>query len=295
MGVAAAIVPEPLRDAEDLRSYIDAYWLKDHVLARDPRMLAFTYATPWVDRSVFPAGLSVLGAYAPDGRLVGFLGAITAPYPRPVSYWLALWHVLPELKGTGMGGLLLRRMQELAEQRDGWIGTFGAGPEALPVYLKRGYAARASRRWVYTGEPGAPEEHRRTADVAEVSPPPEWLAYRYGEHPVFDYEERNGTYLRTESNAWGHVTHVVRLGDRHEADVAAVYERELAAARAQERPYVLDAWSFDVPGAGWSLAPQDAPSVFHPPEARGNLIYAVGRPFLPGNVEKGDCDQDRPN
>lgn len=42
-------------------------------------------------------------------------------------------------------------------------------------------------------------------------------------------------------------------------------------------------------------AREDLPSVFHPPEARGNRIYAVGLPFLPDRVHKGDCDQDRPN
>ncbi len=192
---------EPLRRSEELRAYIDEYWLKDHVLARDPRMLAFTYATPWVDRDAFPEGLSVLGAYSADDRLLGFLGAITAPYPRPISYWLALWHVLPELKGTGMGGRLLQRMQECAEGADGWIGTFGAGPEALPVYLKRGYLARAVRRWVFSGAASdSGELVVSPRDVAEVLPSSEWLSYRYEQHPVFEYERRNGTVLRTESN-----------------------------------------------------------------------------------------------
>lgn len=285
---------EPLRDPDELRAYIDEYWMSGHVLARDPSMLAFTYATPWVDRTIFPAGLSVLGAYGGDGRLLGFLGAITAPYPRPASYWLALWHVLPELKGTGMGGLLLQRMQEHAAGAGGWIGTFGAGPEALPVYLKRGYLARAVRRWTYDGTDGA-DQRRLVGDVDDAAPSDAWLRYRYTDHPVFRYEERRGTIFRTEANEWGHVTHVARLGGSHPDEVAAVYERERSRAAADGRPYVLDAWSFDVPGAGWSLADADEPSVFHPPEARGNLIYAVGRPFMPAVVEKGDCDQDRPN
>jgi hypothetical protein len=59
-------------------------------------------------------------------------------------------------------------------------------------------------------------------------------------------------------------------------------------------PYLMDAWAFERPGRNWSLASEGLPSVFHPPEARGNLIYAVGLPFLPRNVQKGDCDQDRP-
>ncbi len=49
-------------------------------------MFSFTYCTPWVDRAVFPAGISVLGLYD-HSRMVGFLGAIVTPYPRPQSYW----------------------------------------------------------------------------------------------------------------------------------------------------------------------------------------------------------------
>jgi len=66
------------------------------------------------------------------------------------------------------------------------------------------------------------------------------------------------------------------------------------AARSGKK-YLMDAWSFDTPGPGWALAGDDLPSVFHPPMARGNLTYAVGRPFVPTSVQKGDCDQDRPN
>ena len=66
-------------------------------------------------------------------------------------------------------------------------------------------------------------------------------------------------------------------------------------ARTAGVPFLLDAWAFDSPGAGWSIAPEELPSVFHPPEARGNLIYAVGWPFIPYDIGKGDSDQDRPN
>src|SRR5690606_36734914 len=110
-----------------LRAYIDAHWRKDHILARDPRVFEFQYATPWVDRTRFPSGVSALCVYDGD-RMLGFLGTTMAPYPLPVSYWLALWHVLPELKGTSIGGRLLQSSQELAERDDGWIGGLGAGP-----------------------------------------------------------------------------------------------------------------------------------------------------------------------
>lgn len=311
-GTSDAVI-EPCRDAAQLRTYINQFWRRDHVLARDERMFRFTYMTRWVDRAVFPQGISVLGIYEsaqPGSRMLGFLGAIVAPYPRPRSYWLALWHVLPELKGGGMGGKLLSRMQEIALRptrevsSEGWIGTFGAGPEALPVYLKRGYCVRAARRWVFDPAKvsgAAVLKH----EAGPGTPGEDWLRYRFDEHPLFRYERRPGGIYRTEENAWGVVTHCCRLGTV--PDVRELSELHAAGSRRAAqlgKPFLMDAWSFDAPGAssdgsaagtGWTLASDDLPSVFHPPEARGNTIYAVGRPCIPNMIHKGDCDQDRPN
>lgn len=291
----------PCDDAAQLRDYIHTYWRAGHILAENEAMFGFTYCTPWVDRSIFPAGISVLGLY--DGsRMTGFLGAIVAPYPRKQSYWLALWHVLPETKGSGLGGKLLARMQNIAESEGGWIGTFGAGPEALPVYLKRGYCVRAARRWIYLGGASGPaglempgSRSEPELHSAEATPDETWIDYRFRNHPFFKYDIRAGGIFRTEENAWGVVTHVCRLGAEWEEDVRAVHQQTSARAQKQNQQYLMDAWAFDCPGPGWSLAPEDIPSVFHPPEARGNVIYAVGRPFLFTQVHKGDCDQDRPN
>lgn len=227
--------------------------------------------------------------------MTGFLGAIVAPYPRPQSYWLALWHVLPETKGTGLGGRLLAQMQEIAEDCGGWIGTFGAGPEALPVYLKRGYAVRAGRRWIYDGDDHDGRYFTGTMHSDELLPPREWIDYRYHQHPTFEYDTRGECVFRTERNEWGVVTHAVRLGRDCNQHVPALYKAHAAEPADCGTSYLMDAWSFDCPGPGWSLAPEDLPSVFHPPAARGNITYAVGRPFLPGSIHKGDCDQDRPN
>lgn len=286
---------EPCRDIAQLREYIDTHWRKGHILARDAKMFDFQYRTPWVDRKMWPGGTSVLCIY--DGpKLLGFLGSIVAPYPRPRSYWLALWHVLPELKGGGVGGKLLQQMQDIAASQDGWIGTFGAGPEALPVYLKRGYACRAVRRWMYQpGGAGASLPRAAARHSAESVPEQAWLDYRFRDHPIFKYEIREGGIFRTETNAWGTVSHVVRLGEHWAGDVREVYGRDMGRAKEAGTKHLMDCWSFDCPGPGWSLAADDVPSVFHPPENRGNVIYATARPFLPTLVQKGDCDQDRPN
>lgn len=288
----------PVDNAEQLREYIDRYWRRGHVLAQSTEMFDFTYRTPWVDERIFPQGISALGLY--DGpRMVGFLGAIVAPYPRPQSYWLALWHVLPEMKGGGFGGQLLARMQAIATAADGWIGTFGAGPEAVPVYLKRGYAVRAARRWVYgqnlttqdSPAPAASSGHHTT----ECQPDDDWLNFRFRQHPVFTYDVRAGAVFRTEENPWGRVTHVCRAEPGAAPHIGATFAAQSRLAAAAGQQYMMDAWSFDCPGSGWTLAAEDLPSVFHPVEARGNVIYAVGRPFIMTTIHKGDCDQDRPN
>lgn len=285
---------EPCRDIVQLREYIDTYWRKGHILARDPRMFDFQYRTPWVDKKLWPGGTSVLCIY--DGpKLLGFLGSIVAPYPRPQSYWLALWHVLPELKGGGVGGKLLQQMQDTAASQDGWIGTFGAGPEALPVYLKRGYCCRAVRRWMYQPGSGAAIPKAPVRHSAEALPDDAWTDYRFKKHPIFQYEMRSGGIFRTEKNDWGLVSHAVRLGEHWSTDAREVFGRDSGRAREAGTKHLMDAWAFECPGPGWSLAPDDLPTVFHPPEARGNVIYAVGRPFIPTMVHKGDCDQDRPN
>lgn len=284
----------PCEDAAQLRQYIDTYWRRGHILARDAAMFKFTYCTPWVDRDRFPAGISVLELY--DGsRMVGFLGAIVAPYPRPQSYWLALWHVLPELKGGGHGGKLLQHMQAIAEESNGWIGTFGAGPEALPVYLKRGFCVRAGRRWLYDPNSSGGPTLDTALHSAECEPSPQWFDYRYHRHPIYTYDVRPRGVFRTEDNAWGRVTHACWLAPEAQTETQAVYETESAHAAQSGQKYLMDAWAFDRPGPHWNLAPEDVPSLFHPVEARGNVTYAVGRPFIVTCIHKGDCDQDRPN
>lgn len=133
--------------------------------------------------------------------------------------------------------------------------------------------------------------------TAESRPNESWMRYRYDDHPRYAYERRMGGVFRTEVNAWGRVTHVCWLTEGPAAvhDVVEVFTRESALAADRGQPYLMDAWGFDCPGAGWTLAPEDLPSVFHPVAARGNVTYAVGRPFLVSRVHKGDCDQDRPN
>ena len=286
----------PCDDAKQLQQYINTYWRRGHVLASYDAMLWFTYSTLWVNKSVCACGMSVFGLY--DGsRMTGFLGSIVTPYPRPQSYWLALWHVLPETKGTGLGGKLLARMQWIAEECDGWIGTFGAGPEALPVYLKRGYCVRGARRWVYSGDgaaaTGAPAAALARLHSAEQPASREWFDHRYWKHPVYKYSSQGEVIYRTEENEWGVVTHICHQPVSSDEAIRRIFATE--SAKAGGRRFLMDAWGFDCPGAGWVLAPDDLPSVFHPPEARGSTIYAVGRPFVVSRVEKGDCDQDRPN
>lgn len=285
---------EPCRDDRVLARYIDEHWRRGHVLARDPQMFEFQYRTPWVGRAEFPGGTSVMCAYRPDGAVVGFLGAIAAPYPRPRSYWLALWHVLPETKGAGVGGRLLDAMQAAAMGAEGWFGGHGANQEAVPIYRKRGFEVRAVHRWLY--DPASPPEPVTSVSLrpGELRPDEEWEAYRFDRHPVFTYERFGSTVLRCESNTWGRVSHVLRLGPDWPDVVAEVHRREKAHPDAVAGNHLLDAWSIQPPGGRFLAAPEPIPSVFHPPEARGSVQYAFGHPFGPSVVEKGDGDLDRP-
>ena len=129
----------------------------------------------------------------------------------------------------------------------------------------------------------------------ECRPDEEWLNYRFRRHPLFQYDIQPNAILRTEENAWGRVTHVCRVEPTGAGKVATTFAEESRRAAGNRQRYLMDAWSFDCPGTGWTLAPEELPSLFHPVEARGNLIYAVGRPFLMSTIHKGDCDQDRPN
>jgi hypothetical protein len=290
---------EPCKDPEELRRYIDLHWRANHVLARDPSMFAFQYQTPWVDQSMFPYGISVLCARA-KGNLVGLIGSTAAPYPSPRSLWFALWHVLPTLKGSGLGGQLLLEMQRLVLGSDnrGWLGGFGVGPESFPVFLKRGFACRAVRRWVFDPSklsPVEPAPQRGPLNSMERPASEEWRAFRYDRHPIFGYERRTSSIFRTERNEWGLVSHVLTRWGNFRDDAMAVYERDRITAEKSGLSYLMDAWSVDQPGSGWTLAPSDLPSVFNPPHARGNLTYASALPYQPFDVEKGDGDQDRPN
>lgn len=290
---------QPCRNDEQLRAYINEYWSENHILARDETMFSYIYKTPWVNREIFSHGTNVLCVYDEkhNDRLMGFIGAIATPYPRDQSFWLALWHVLPELKGTGLGGMLLHNMQNFSESINGWIGTFGAGPEALPIYLKRGYSVRAVRRWVFNPKPNIrPSIHCEPSyNKSEVKPNKEWIDYRYTKHPIYNYNIKGKEIFRTEENAWGLVTHCLTLSGDWVENVMVEHAENLEYAKKAGIKYLMDAWSSDCPGTGWTLAPKELPSVFHPPEARGNLIYASGRPFIPTLISKGDCDQDRPN
>lgn len=129
-----------------------------------------------------------------------------------------------------------------------------------------------------------------------MGPDGAWLSHRFAAHPVYRYETaEGGSIYRTERNGWGRVTHAVRLGAEGYGASRVVYERERGVAEREGTGYLMDAWAFECPGRGWSLAGEGVPSVFHPPEARGSTTYAVGLPFVPSRIHKGDCDQDRPN
>lgn len=248
-------------DPEAVMRYIGSYWKAGHILSRSREMFDFQYLRD--------GEYSIQCAYN-GTEMVGFIGAIVAEWPEPSSYWLALWHTLESCRGTGVGGRLLQAMEDAAPS---WIGTYGAGPKAVPVYLKRGYEVCSIRRWVPTS-PIADFSRlgRRTSSS--------WVDFRFTRHPVFSYEMSGGLIYRRNAD-W---THIVGSTDLVSSDIVS-----------GDIGQNVDCWSATEPGNGWVLCDPSVPSVFHPPEARGNTTIAVGKPYVPLWIMKGDCDQDRPS
>ncbi len=111
------------------------------------------YPTPW-SRSMFagelakPASIS-LGAFADDGRLVGYL---------IVSRYVDAWHVMniavdTECRRSGVASMLLDRLFELTagDSRRGYtLEVRVSNQAAIALYERFGFEASGMRRGYYT-------------------------------------------------------------------------------------------------------------------------------------------------
>ena len=112
-----------------------------------------SYPTPW-SRAMFagelakPSSLS-LGAFDPDGTLVGYL---------VISRYVDAWHVMnlavtPSRRRQGIAQTLLRRLFEVtaADERRGYTLEVRVSNEgAIKLYERMGFVSRGVRRGYYT-------------------------------------------------------------------------------------------------------------------------------------------------
>ena len=251
----------------EVMAYIREHWTPGHPVGRDETFARFWFQTPWVDTSVFPTGVSCLVAEG-DG-----ISGISCAMVTPTAGWHMIWHV--KERGTGQGMALIRAMIEALKPKP--MHVFGISTLGRPVYEKLGFQLRDATR--FRLGPSPHESH-----MNEVAVDPDWLRYRYDEHPLLAYQRRGDTIVRSDANKWGHVLHVARLGVNWPE-----------ALSGEERFHdLVQAWSFDHPGPGWFIPSERLPTVFHPVQARGNTLLVAGSPALPAEIHGSDGGQDRP-
>ena len=174
-------------------------------------------------------------------------------------------------------------------------------PEGNPVW----YAVVPTTDSPLSPDDGhCPNPHTNLGD-AEHPPPPDWMDYRFKNHPYYNYHiADDDSVYRAEVNGWGAVVHQVRAGEKSEDEVREIYHtghdtlddiKAKAKEDGHDLMYMLDRWAFCRPGPHWRVVREDIPWLFHPPVIRGTRYVAAGKPFLPREIHRGDGDQDRPN
>lgn len=266
--------PVTIRPVDNLtvvQTMTATYWTPKHPVGNpnDP-MAAFYLATPWVDQKVFPAGISVLGAWHED-RCLG----ISCVQVTPDAAWHVIWFVTPEAKGQGVGRRLLLAMREAVQPKPLYV--FGISKDGMPHYEKTGFQTTVALRWKLENGPYVPLWKPAPLNT-------EWVRYRFDEHPVFkNYERRGETIVRADLNDWGLVLHVPHLGADWPETLGGAFD-----------VYdLVQVWACQNPGSGWKVPSAGIPTVFHPHQTRGNTLGVAGWPSLPPEIHGEDGLQGR--
>jgi GNAT superfamily N-acetyltransferase len=138
----------------DLRRFIDEYWRRGHILARDEALLRWQY-DPRRGRQADWPGPTVLVAKE-DRRIVGMLGLILAEMNvrgRALpGAWLAVWLSLPEVRKHGVGLKLLDAAWNLAGCEAVFV--IGINEQVKRIYAGLGYEILDEvPRYVAVGDP----------------------------------------------------------------------------------------------------------------------------------------------
>lgn len=218
-------------EAPLVRELVDRWWKPGHVLARDEALLRWQYRFPGDEER-----LSVLLARV-DGRPVGFLGIVQAPFCRRGEMlrggWLAMWTVAEEARETQAGLALL---MEAVRSFD-VVGCLGFNEQAEAIYRRLGFDVRVPLpRFVALEPRGAPAasvdwdeaawDRRWREDIAAsfvgTARDAAFVRRRYLEHPSYRY------VVRLAEDARALVVH--RLQDGVVRFVEALGDAEAAAA-----------------------------------------------------------------
>jgi GNAT superfamily N-acetyltransferase len=277
----------------EVQRFIDERWRPGHVLARDEELLC------WQHRSLAdPERLAILGAEQ-DGELVGMLGLIEFEAclgeRRGRGAWMTNWLVVPERRGEGIGSALVERACSEYElvgaldanqaTRDALAGSFVERPIlrwALPYNLA---ALPAEPAWL--DEPAVPAETFAGACRDE-----EFIAWRYRNHPRFEYTVLDGFAAYRLA---GSVLRVVDfLGDEELAERVAAEGRRTGAVYAEFLCH-FSAYAAPLEAAGFRRA-RGLPSRFEPLDLRPrpdiSCFWGYDGDLY---VTAADSDLDRPN
>jgi hypothetical protein len=135
----------------ELQSFIQNYWRRDHILARDERLLRWQYIN-----TAEPDSLSILIAEK-DSRLVGMIGVIPFGFSfngrKARAAWLTTWVSSPESRGFQTGiALLQRALQQGFEV----VGTLGMNPTSRHLLSALRFSVRDDiPRWIRIVSPDA--------------------------------------------------------------------------------------------------------------------------------------------
>ncbi len=264
---------QPATQLSPVMEYLAQHWTPGHPIGRSIFFAGFMFSTPWVDKTRFPAGISVLWDTDDDKALRGLSCALVTP----TAAWHVYWHVRPDQTGKRLGGELLRAMVAHVAPKPLYV--LGISEHGRPHYERQGFQMGVALRYGLTspGMAGTPWSSSAPLDR-------DWVAYRYQRHPMLTYDIRGETIVREDVNDFGSVLHAAHLG--------ANWPEALAGA--EKRYDLVQAWAYGAPGYGWEVPPATIPSVFHPPEARGNTLLVAGTPHRPPEIHGSDGGQDRP-
>lgn len=283
MSQALPAVASPLQSAELRIDTAAALGLSDSEIGAfyreqwaRPIALSRPDFTAWQMRAAPAAnGLNHSVLAVEDGRILAVLGVTPGLFRSPCgrlrkSAELTTWIVAPETRGRGIGGAILKNLQE---RYDILMGA-GITAAALPLYLKAGFTFLSHLpRFFYISDyntitrfadaPAAAfrlSQHRqnqapcpplaaqscRAADLADLAHLPQHhhnlrdaarLSWRYDQHPTWQYEAfrigQMGVILRQDFAAETTILHVIDLfGDFSDAKAALAFVEAEAKRRA---------------------------------------------------------------